>query len=71
MIRNFLIRVAEGEGFEPPWALRPGGFQVLNLSGPIEHYRTSLATISGFCPGVYLVIVPVRDRWCPIVLAQF
>jgi hypothetical protein len=28
MIRNLLIGMAEGEGFEPPRASRPGGFQV-------------------------------------------
>ena len=28
MTPNFLNGVAEGEGFEPPWASRPGGFQV-------------------------------------------
>jgi integrase len=40
-------KLAEGEGFEPPRASRPGGFQVLEISGTIGLYRTPLAAISG------------------------
>ena len=42
-------KLAEGEGFEPPRASQPGGFQVLKLGGTIGHYRTPLATISASC----------------------
>jgi hypothetical protein len=70
MIRNSLIRVAEDEGFEPPRASRPGGFQVLETTGTIEHYRTQLGAISGSCPLGHSVAMPFGDRWCPMVLAQ-
>jgi hypothetical protein len=41
------------------------------MGGTIEQYRTPLATISGSSPAVRLDVVPVRARWCPMVLAQF
>ncbi len=37
--------MAEGEGFEPPRASRPGGFQVLKTTGTMGHYRAPKETI--------------------------
>jgi hypothetical protein len=39
--------MAEGAGFEPPRASRPGGFQVPETMGTIGRNRTPLAAISG------------------------
>src|SRR5437899_3439269 len=46
--RRLSCKLAEGEGFEPPRGLRPGGFQVLGKGRTIENYRTPRVTKSGF-----------------------
>jgi hypothetical protein len=68
---QLLDLMAEGEGFEPPKALRPGGFQVPETTGTIKHYRTPLATISGLWTHSLPEALPDGTRWWPMVLAQF
>jgi hypothetical protein len=38
-------KLAEGEGFEPPKGLRPGGFQVPEKRGTKKHHGTSFEAI--------------------------
>ena len=65
-----LHKLAEGEGFEPPRASRPGGFQVPESMGAIGPYRSPLS--SNFRSPAVSTPGPatVGTRWWPMVLAQ-
>jgi len=59
--------VAEGEGFEPPRGLRPGGFQVAPRAGPTRRHlpkRTRPIPLSESTRfGCFLLVFSESSKW--------